>query len=770
MPLMVKISLLFTGTLILSKKQKLTLKLAFLFLFGGAFVIVLFNPFWEFFLDFNLFRSLNLVFLNTIGLLFLNFIYTLFEKKKNLIYYSLLFFLFFWFAMYLWCLTQGEITEFFFAFNLTLATLPSLFGLHILFSKNRSIKNQDLKKQLIFTVVGFLLILFFALLRNLFSIKLFSKSIFGVAFSIMIFLVASKIYPIIAGITKKRSFDCINHRSIPGYLKPVDVIEASTTTKGEKEISLLSALNRIYLAVLTISDDKLVIKEILRILGEISAANKIELYEVVLQENGNPRAIKNFEWNDEQNINGKNIFNWWLNKRYLKVWKECYPSLDMGKVILGCKGKMPGIRFKECGKEGFGSILMVPIRKEERLLGFLSFNMKSQGKLWSKDLKRMLLVAASLIGSLLTEKQLKKSLWEKRERYRVILENTFDLTCEISEEGNLLYISPNISKLTGFLDTELIGKSYFALIYEEDRPQVLANFEKATTHRHVVEAIYRIKRKNAEVCWLKSVGRLYQTPIRDQRWILVSSLIPDQVNLEEKIIEVNKKEIISILSESIANEFKDVLEELFREIKEAQVEFSSEPKVYIKLLKAEKALVRAEDLTRQLMTLASRRRPENRIFFIDQLLLDLLNPLLCGSKINYQLEIAKELWPVEADNEQIKQVFSNIIINAVQAMSEGGQLKIALNNQVIYKDTNLPLSVGKYVKVEIEDSGIGIDPKDLRRIFEPCFTTKPGGTGLGLSISFSVIKKYGGHIQVDSKPGKGSKFTISLPAKYEDFI
>jgi hypothetical protein len=263
MPLMVKISLLFTGTLILSKKQKLTLKLAFLFLFGGAFVIVLFNPFWEFFLDFNLFRSLNLVFLNTIGLLFLNFIYTLFEKKKNLIYYSLLFFLFFWFAMYLWCLTQGEITEFFFAFNLTLATLPSLFGLHILFSKNRSIKNQDLKKQLIFTVVGFLLILFFALLRNLFSIKLFSKSIFGVAFSIMIFLVASKIYPIIAGITKKRSFDCINHRSIPGYLKPVDVIEASTTTKGEKEISLLSALNRIYLAVLTISDDKLVIKEIL---------------------------------------------------------------------------------------------------------------------------------------------------------------------------------------------------------------------------------------------------------------------------------------------------------------------------------------------------------------------------------------------------------------------------------------------------------------------------------------------------------------------------
>jgi PAS domain S-box-containing protein len=779
MPLMVKLSFLFTGTLIFGRKSKSSLKLAFLIYFGGAFAMVLLNPVFGVFMDVNLFKSLNFIFLNLIGLLFLNFIYVLFDKKKNLSYYCFVcipfLLLTFHFHNYLPYLNPGETTRNFFALNFTLTTFPSLLGLHILFNKTRKINDKNLKKQIIGTVVGFFLILIIALLSNLlFSNKtenLVSNSIVGVAFSTIIFLVAGKLYLVTEEITKKHSSNHSSHSSVAEFLKPADGIKSNTisiTNEKEKEIRLLLALNRIYSFLLTFSNDDLVITEILKVLQEVTAAKRIKIYGPIFRETGNYEDIRCFEWNDEQNVNPKFLSNWWENRRFSKVWKQWYSSLTMGKVILGRKDKTLGIRFGEYDTEKFGSILIVPIKCEETLLGFMSFTANSQGKFWPEEMKQMLLLVASLIGRLLIDKRFKESLWEKRERYRAILENIFDLTCEISEEGNLLYISPNISKVTGFLDTELIDKSYFALIYEEDRPQVLVNFEKTIKQRHVMEIIYRIKRKDGELCWLKSMGKLYKTPTSDQRWILVSSLITDPVNLEEKIVEVNKKEIISILSESIANKFKDVLGIIFKEIREVRMLFSSESRVFIKLLKAEKALERAEELTQQLMTLANRSKPETEALFMDQLIIDLLNPLLCGTKISFQLENQKELWPIEADNEQIKQVFSNIIINAVQAMSEGGQIKIVINNQIIDEEMNIPLASGKYVKVQIVDSGVGINSEDLRRIFEPCFTTKLSGTGLGLTISYSIVKKYGGHIQVFSRIGKGTEFTIFLPAKTEE--
>jgi CheY-like chemotaxis protein len=129
-----------------------------------------------------------------------------------------------------------------------------------------------------------------------------------------------------------------------------------------------------------------------------------------------------------------------------------------------------------------------------------------------------------------------------------------------------------------------------------------------------------------------------------------------------------------------------------------------------------------------------------------------------------------DLWPVEVDKGQISQVISNLIMNANQAMPEGGIIKVSAENIGVGKGDSLPLRNGKYVKISIEDQGIGMPEEHIRRIFDPYFTTKPEGNGLGLAISHSIIKKHGGHIAVESQLGIGSVFFVYLPASTGEIL
>jgi rRNA processing protein Gar1 len=124
----------------------------------------------------------------------------------------------------------------------------------------------------------------------------------------------------------------------------------------------------------------------------------------------------------------------------------------------------------------------------------------------------------------------------------------------------------------------------------------------------------------------------------------------------------------------------------------------------------------------------------------------------------------KDIWPVEIDKGQMNQVITNLVINADEAMPEGGILHVEAKNTVITQRSSLPLPKGNYVEVIIKDSGVGM-PKDiLDKIYEPYFTTKQKGSGLGLATTYSIIKKHGGHITVESTPGIGTTFHIYIPA------
>ena len=182
------------------------------------------------------------------------------------------------------------------------------------------------------------------------------------------------------------------------------------------------------------------------------------------------------------------------------------------------------------------------------------------------------------------------------------------------------------------------------------------------------------------------------------------------------------------------------------------------------LSEAERASLRAKDLTQQLLTFAKGGAPIKKLASITELAKETAIFALSGSNVKCQFDLPDDLWAVEYDEGQIVQVISNIVINADQAMPQGGILKVSARNTVIGTEDTLPLPKGNYVEIIIEDHGIGIPREHLDRIFDPYFTTKNKRSGLGLVTSYSIVRNHDGHIRVESELGVGTTFYVYLPA------
>jgi CheY-like chemotaxis protein len=170
------------------------------------------------------------------------------------------------------------------------------------------------------------------------------------------------------------------------------------------------------------------------------------------------------------------------------------------------------------------------------------------------------------------------------------------------------------------------------------------------------------------------------------------------------------------------------------------------------------------DLTQQLLTFSRGGAPILRTADMGKLLRDSASFALRGSNVGGEFSISDDLWPVEMDEGQINQVISNLIINAQQAMPAGGIVRVSAENITMGTESGLPLEPGAYIKVSVEDQGVGISEEYLQRIFDPFFSTKQAGSGLGLATSYSIIQKHSGYITVESQLGVGTTFHIHLPA------
>lgn len=244
--------------------------------------------------------------------------------------------------------------------------------------------------------------------------------------------------------------------------------------------------------------------------------------------------------------------------------------------------------------------------------------------------------------------------------------------------------------------------------------------------------------------------------------------ITDRQNLEDETLRAQKMESIAVLAGGIAHDFNNVLTGILGNVNLAKIWTSPKETAFQRLVEAEKGIMRAKDLTGQLLTFSKGGLPVKKPCSLKSLLQESVTFASMGSKVRLQFRIPDNLALVEADEGQIGQVINNVVINAIQAMPDGGDLIVTAKNVGVTPATGLPLNDGNYVRVSVKDTGIGIPEGYLNRIFDPYFTTKQKGSGLGLATAYSIVKSHDGFITMESEPAKGSTLHIYLPVSEDD--
>lgn len=365
----------------------------------------------------------------------------------------------------------------------------------------------------------------------------------------------------------------------------------------------------------------------------------------------------------------------------------------------------------------------------------------------------------------------RKQLAEREELFRLIGENAADMIAVVDTKGQRLYNSPSYEKLLGYSQEELGKTSAFEQIHADDRTAVVdaANDARRTGMGRTVE--YRIRHKDGRWLTLESTASVVRN--RDgevTRLVIVNRDITQRKQLEEQLYRSQKLEAIGRLSGGVAHDFNNLLGLMIGYSEALQERIPPDDPYREAVDEIQNAGKRAAALTQQLLAFSRKQVLEPRILNLNTIIVDVEKMLrrLLGEDIEMQLVLAPNTCSVKADRSQIEQVILNLVVNARDAMPDGGKLIIETGNWELDRSTVLrhPYVIpGPYAMLKVTDTGCGMDAELQSHIFEPFFTTKEKGkgTGLGLATAYGVIKQSGGYIWVDSEVGKGSTFRIYLP-------
>jgi signal transduction histidine kinase/ActR/RegA family two-component response regulator len=246
--------------------------------------------------------------------------------------------------------------------------------------------------------------------------------------------------------------------------------------------------------------------------------------------------------------------------------------------------------------------------------------------------------------------------------------------------------------------------------------------------------------------------------------VLIRRQLEQQGALERELEKVAKLESLGLLAGGIAHDFNNLLTVILGNLTLARLEPAVQEAAGECLEDAERGAQRARDLTQQLLTFAKGGDPHRTAVSLAEVVREAAEFVLRGSKVACDFDFAHGLWPADVDRGQIGQVVHNLVLNAIQAMPDGGAIRLKLSNVETGSDAGLPLAPGRYLALAVADTGPGMAPAVRARIFDPYFTTKKAGNGLGLATVHSIVRKHKGHIDVVSCPGRGTTFNVWLPA------
>ena len=359
------------------------------------------------------------------------------------------------------------------------------------------------------------------------------------------------------------------------------------------------------------------------------------------------------------------------------------------------------------------------------------------------------------------------ALIESEQRFRDLAESLPLTIFETDQQGKITYINKAGLDMYGLTQQNIAAADMNVLqaISPADHLSAKEHFSRQSKGEQIGFREYvGIRRDGTEF----PCNIIVSTIVKNSTAIGIRGIISDiseRKRAEEQFLKVQKLESIGTLAGGIAHDFNNLLQGVFGYISLARLNVDKQANCLAALEQAEKALHTSVKLTNQLLTFSKGGKPTKKRIDIRPVIENAAKFALAGSRSNYHIVADDDLWQTEADEGQIAQVIQNIILNADQAMPEGGSVEIAARN-VPSPGISLPQGMisGKYILVVIKDSGIGIPERFLSKIFDPYFTTKEKGSGLGLATSYAITKNHNGLIDVKSEVGKGTSFSIYLPA------
>ncbi len=384
----------------------------------------------------------------------------------------------------------------------------------------------------------------------------------------------------------------------------------------------------------------------------------------------------------------------------------------------------------------------------------------------------------AMVQDISAKKEAEEKLASEQEMLAVTLRSIGDGVIATDIEGKVTFLNKVAENLTGWRNKEAFGKpsaEVFNIINEKTGQQCASPVEQALKTGINVDLANHtalIARDGTRRSIADSGA-----PIRD--WesaivgvVLVFRDIEQEQKMEKELLKIKKLESIGVLAGGIAHDFNNILTAILGNIELASFRLGTEDSKTTSLLtKAQKATLRAAKLTQQLLTFAKGGDPIRDTVILPELITESTDFVLHGSKVACAYTFPNDLWNVDIDSGQISQVIQNIVLNAKYAMLTGGIITIRCANvEDTAAESLLNLDKGNYVRITIQDSGIGIPAKIIDKIFDPYFSTREKGSGLGLAICHSIISKHDGAIKVESTPGTGTTFTIYLPAVFSKTV
>ena len=363
-----------------------------------------------------------------------------------------------------------------------------------------------------------------------------------------------------------------------------------------------------------------------------------------------------------------------------------------------------------------------------------------------------------------------QALRQSEERYRELFEQAVGGIYRTSPEGRFLSANPALARILGF------DKPEEMITWSESHTTPILYLKPGrrdefitilNTRGQLNDFESEIRHHGGGTVWISENARA----VRDEagRLLYYEGFITDisaRRQLESEIGRASKLEAVGILAGGIAHDFNNILTVVLGNVTLAESDIPPTSPVSARLQEAKRATLRARDLTLQLLTFAKGGEPVRATIDLPDLLKESAGFALHGARARGEFQLPRGLWQVNADKGQVGQVVQNLVINAVQAMPEGGVVTIAAANVELTRTTaGAPaLPPGSYVQLTVADTGVGIARENLAKIFDPYFTTKEQGSGLGLASAYSIVRKHGGHVVVESEPGKGTVFRLWLPA------